>query len=77
VRIDLSSTFSTRVWQIHHPDTMQGSSTNDQMEWKLRNDKRSMIYIMMINIVNTDNDDNDVNVDEEEKDEENERVRLR
>jgi len=35
-RIELSGAPSTGVGQTHSPSTMQSSSTNDQMEWKLR-----------------------------------------
>ena len=39
-RIELSGGPSTGVGQTHSPGKMQSSSTNDQMEWKLRKDKR-------------------------------------
>jgi len=39
-RIELSGTPGTRVGQTHSPGTLQGSSTIDQMEWKLRQDKQ-------------------------------------
>ena len=38
--IELSGAPSTGVWQTHSPGTMQSSSTNDQMEWKFKKDKR-------------------------------------
>jgi len=39
-RFELSGAPSTGVGQTHSPGTMQNSSTNDQMEKKLRKDKR-------------------------------------
>ena len=38
-RMELSGAPSGGVGQTHSPGTMQSSSTNDQMEWKLRKDK--------------------------------------
>ena len=37
--IELSGAPSTGVGQTYIPDTMQSSSTNDQMEWKPRKDR--------------------------------------
>ena len=37
--IELSGAPSTGVGQTSRLGTMQSSSTSDQMEWKLRNDK--------------------------------------
>jgi len=39
-RIELSGSPSIGAGQTHSPGTMQSSSTNDQMEWKLRKDKK-------------------------------------
>jgi len=37
-RIELSGAASTGVVKTHSPGTMQSSSTNGRMEWKLRKD---------------------------------------
>ena len=39
-RIELSGAPSGGVGQTHSPGTIQSSSANDQMAWKLKKDKR-------------------------------------
>ena len=46
--IEVSGAPSTGVGQTHSPSIMQGSSTNDQMEWKLRISKSDNVRFQKV-----------------------------